>query len=211
MSANFDHIARPYRWLEYATLGHALERCRNRHLPGVAACKRALILGDGDGRFTARLLPANPSLEVDAMDSSATMLKLLRDRCGPSPRLHTHQCEAINFTPSQPPDLIVAHFFFDCFTQPELDALIRRLAAAAAPNALWLVSDFRIPRGALHWPARLYIRMLYLAFRILTGLRVSRLPDYATLLRAAGLAPIAVHRSLFGLLTTELWQRAEIP
>ena len=81
MTANFDRIARLYRWMEYATLGPALTRCRNYHLARVAGCSQALILGDGDGRFTAKLLAASPSLEADAVDSSAAMLRLLRARC----------------------------------------------------------------------------------------------------------------------------------
>ena len=56
-------------------------------------------------------------------------------------------------------------------------------------------------------PAWLLVRTLYLAFRILTGLRVTRLPDFAHSLRQAGLTRIAQHHSLFGILTTELWQK----
>ena len=67
---NFDRIARPYRWLEYLSLGRALERCRFHFLPRLRDCRRALVLGDGDGRFTAKLLDANPSVQVDAVDIS---------------------------------------------------------------------------------------------------------------------------------------------
>jgi hypothetical protein len=55
-------------------------------------------------------------------------------------------------------------------------------------------------------PARALIRSLYLAFRILTGLRSTHLPDHATPLAQAGLTRIAQQHSLAGLLTTELWQ-----
>jgi SAM-dependent methyltransferase len=205
--ANFDRIARLYRWMEYATLGPALERCRNHYLVRAAERSHALILGDGDGRFTARLLAANPALHADAVDTSAVMLHLLRTRSGAANRLRTHHADALTITLPPGADLVVAHFFFDCFPQPELDTLIARIASGVEPGALWLVSEFRIPTGPLHWPARTYIRMLYLAFDILTGLRATRLPDFAAALHRAGLAPIAIHRSLFGLITTELWQR----
>jgi hypothetical protein len=55
-------------------------------------------------------------------------------------------------------------------------------------------------------PARLVIRTLYLAFRILTGLRTTYLPDHATPLARAGLTRVAYHHRLAGLLTTEIWQ-----
>ena len=45
---NFDFVARPYRWLEYLTLGRALEHCRLHYLPSLLKRNRALILGDGE-------------------------------------------------------------------------------------------------------------------------------------------------------------------
>jgi hypothetical protein len=80
------------------------------------------------------------------------------------------------------------------------------------PGALWLISDFRIPPGGpLRLPARLIVRSLYLAFRILTGLRTTQLPDHATPLLQAGLTRQAHHLLLAGLLTTELWQTPNPP
>jgi ubiquinone/menaquinone biosynthesis C-methylase UbiE len=203
---NFNRIARAYRWLEYLTLGPLLERTRNHHLPRLTACRQALILGDGDGRFTAGLMAANPALKADAVDISRAMLDCLSARCAEADRLRLHHADARTFTPTKTPDLIVTHFFLDCLSQPEVDALTARLAG---PGTLWLISDFRIPRGPLQWPARIYIRMLYLAFRVLTGLRVSRLPDHARPLRANGFVPVAIHHELFGILTTELWSSGD--
>ena len=80
---DFNRIAKPYRWLEFLTLGRALERCRLHFLPELAASRNALVLGDGDGRFLAALLAANPHLNADAVDSSAAMLELARQRLGP--------------------------------------------------------------------------------------------------------------------------------
>ncbi len=211
ITTNFNLIARPYRWLEYLTLGPALQRCRTHYLPALSNQKQALVLGDGDGRFLAQLLAANPHLHAEAVDTSRTMLDLLEARCAQatataSKRLQTHHTSALTFTPTQTCDLVAAHFFLDCLTQTELDSLVARLTNHLAPNALWLVSDFRIPAGPMRLPATLLVNSLYLAFRILTGLRTTRLPSHAAPLTRAGFIPIAQHTSLFGLLTTELWQ-----
>jgi SAM-dependent methyltransferase len=205
---NFDPIARPYRFLEYLTLGPILQLCRTHHLPKLYDRKQALILGDGDGRFLAKLLATNPNIQADAVDTSATMLQLLRERCQPhTARLHTHTCSALTFVPTAAPDLITAHFFFDCLSQPDLDTLIARLAKHTRPGTLWLISDFRIPTGPLRRPAQLYIRALYLAFRLVTGLQITRLPNHEAPLKRAGLTRTDQHLSLFGLLTTEIWTR----
>jgi len=208
---NFDHIARPYRWLEYITLGRALEQCRLHYLPSLLSRNRALVLGDGDGRFLAQLLAQNPHLHAHAIDTSATMLQLLRQRCeavapNASTRLNTHQSDALTCPLDPPYDLIVTHFFLDCLTQPDLDTLVNRIAPTLSPQAIWLVSDFQIPTGPMRLPAKILVRALYLAFRILTGLRTTQLPDHATPLQQAGLTRIAHRHRLSGLLITELWQ-----
>jgi len=204
---DFDGIARAYKWLEYATLGRLLERTRECHLARLRECSRALILGDGDGRFTARLLAENPDVRVEAVDLSAVMLRLLRARCaGAGARLETLQEDARGFTPSGVPDLVVTHFFLDCLTQAEVDALMARLTPRLAPKALWVVSDFRIPEGVMHWPAFVYVRLLYFAFRVLTGLRPTRLPDHAASLGRCGFELTAVERRMFGILTSEVWR-----
>jgi ubiquinone/menaquinone biosynthesis C-methylase UbiE len=214
--ANFDSIARLYRWMEYLSFGRALERCRNHFLPQLAERRSAVVLGDGDGRFLARLLAENSQLQADAIDTSATMLHLLTRRAetdtpGSHIRLHTHQMNALTFTPDHPCDLIVTHFFLDCLTQAELDGLARRLAQHAMPNALWLVSDFRIPDGLMRWPARTLVRSLYFAFGLFAGLRTHALPDHAAALIGAGFQRKAQQLSLAGLLTTELWEQTSRP
>jgi SAM-dependent methyltransferase len=208
---NFNLIAKPYRWLEYLTLGKALENCRTHFLQQLLDSRRALVLGDGDGRFLAELLKRNPQLQADAVDTSAAMLQLLRQRCeaatpNAASRLRIHHASALTTPLEGPYDLVVTHFFLDCLTQPELDSLITRIAPTLAPGALWLISDFRIPRGSMHFPARVLIRSLYLAFRLLTGLRTTHLPDHATPLTHAGLTRISHQYRLAGLLITELWQ-----
>jgi hypothetical protein len=139
------------------------------------------------------------------------MLQLLRQRSEAATpdvnkRLSLHHCDAVTFPLAGPYDLVVTHFFFDCLTQADLDTLITQVASALAPGGLWLVSDFRIPTGFMRLPARVLIRGLYFAFRVLTGLRTVRLPDHVKPLTRSGLIRVAHRHSLAGMLTTELWQ-----
>jgi SAM-dependent methyltransferase len=219
---NFDTVARIYRFAEYLALGPLLQRTRTHFLAQLPPRHTALLLGDGDGRFLARLLARRPHLSALAVDTSSTMLQLLRHRCQPYiHRVRTLQASALDLFPPtnspgpttttypepSAPDLIVTHFFLDCLTQPELQTLAHQLAAHTAPGTLWLLSDFAIPSTPILKPlAALYIRFLYLAFRILTGLRVTHLPDPPSALTAAGFTLLARHQFLYGLLYTEIWQ-----
>ena len=205
---NFDRVARIYRWAEYLTLGPLLQRIRSHFLPQLADRRRALVLGDGDGRFLARLLAQNPALQATAVDTSDQMLTLLRARCGPT-RVQTIHADALTTSaPAPDTDLIVTHFFPRLLHANRVN-LRQHWPSQTQPGTLWLLSDFRIP-GHPSDPRARYIRSLYFAFRVLTGLRATRLPDPAAALYAAGFRRIAQHQSLSGLLYTELWQCSEV-
>jgi SAM-dependent methyltransferase len=206
---NFDPVARIYRFAEYLALGPLLQHTRTHFLAELPPRHQALVLGDGDGRFLTRLLEHRPHLSALVVDTSATMLQLLRHRCQPwIQRVRTLQASALTVTPLPGTDLIVTHFFLDCLTQPELLTLTQAIAANTGPGTLWLLSDFAIPPTPILKPlAALYIRFLYLAFRVLTGLRVTHLPDPQSALAAAGFTRIARHQVLHGLIYTEIWER----
>jgi trans-aconitate methyltransferase len=194
--------------MEYLSLGNLLERTRFALLDAGAldVSRQALVLGDGDGRFTARLLARNPEVRVTAIDASARMLRLLRQRCvGFADRVEAGQCDAREFAPVERFDLVATHFFLDCLTQAEVDELVKRVALRLEGGGCWVVSEFRVPEGWLRWPAAALVRGLYLVFRMLTGLRVTRLPDHGAALRRAGLERVAETRLLCGILATELW------
>jgi ubiquinone/menaquinone biosynthesis C-methylase UbiE len=207
---NFDRVARIYRWSEYLALGPLLQRTRTHFLPQLTHCRNALLLGDGDGRFLAALLASNPELHAVTVDTSAAMLQLLHQRCEriASSRLQTIQASALEVAVPPATDLVTTHFFLDCLTQTEVDQLVQKIAAHTQSGMLWVLSDFAVPASRIARPlAKLYIRALYLAFRILTGLRVQSLPDPQAALTRAGFTCIARKQILRGLIYTEIWQR----
>lgn len=177
-----------------------MERRRFRYLPDVKGARRALVLGDGDGRFLARLVPQGG--EIDYVDLSARMLALARNRAGTEHVIY-HHADALTLPlPTGEYDLIVSHFFFDCFEERDARALIERVAKAAQPGAQWLVSEFRQPR----W-AGLFLRGLYLFFRITTALKTKSLIDHRPLLTETGFRLVREETSRFGLLASEQWER----
>jgi len=212
---NFDFIARPYRWLEYLTFGPYLERCRFHFVENLGDRCRALILGDGDGRFTARLLAINPRITVDAVDCSAAMLQLLTGRVSRLGSSAENRLRALKMDvrylqlrwEEQAYDLIVTHFFLDCLSEDDLATLLDKIGHRVGSDSLWLVSEFAIPTERPNsWVASLALAGLYRAFRMLTGLRVGQLPDYSRLFQQAGFSRIERKIHLGGLLVSELWK-----
>ena len=206
----FDRIAPWYRALEYLTFGRALEGRRFEYLNDLTAARRVLILGDGDGRFTARLATQHRDAQIDSVDLSARMLDLARGRIGPDSRVTLMHTDARTFEPCGHYDAIVTHFFLDCLSSAETQTLVARISKALRPGSQWIVSEFQIPdREPMRFIARAIVSALYLAFRILTGLRVNRLLDHGAALSAHGFRRRDCQTALGGLLISELWQLNE--
>jgi SAM-dependent methyltransferase len=208
---NFSPLAPLYRWMEWLTFGPFLHRARCAFLDKLTTVQNALILGDGDGRFTAALLRVNPVVHVDAVDASPVMLRALAHRAGPDAnRVQTYTADARAFQPqsAEPYDLVVTHFFLDCLSSEEIRALAAQIRPHLAPNAIWLLSDFAMPTGG-KWRRLLagtIIAFLYRAFGLLTGLRIRRLPDHPSAFIANGFILRARQTLLGGLLIAEQWQ-----
>ncbi len=171
----------------------------------------ALILGDGDGRFAARLLHENPEIRIEAVDASDAMLReLVRRAGGDAVRVRARLADArrLNF-PAANFDLVATHFFLDCLTTEEVATLANKLHTRMAPGAAWVVSEFAIPNtiyGRLI--ASTLVSALYLAFRFLTGLSIRRLPDHRQALKEAGFLLTKQRSWLGGLLVSEMWEPA---
>jgi hypothetical protein len=209
---DFNRLARLYRWMEFFSFGPWLGLTRRTFLGDLAHRRRALVLGDGDGRFTGRLLRVNPAVRVDAVDSSAAMLQALLRRAGPhADRVRVHLSDARDWKPpaaiaAPPYDLIVTHFFLDCLTTREIESLAARLRSAVSPGTLWIVSEFAVPPG---WFGRFIalplVKTLYFSFGLLTGLQIRALPDHSAALRQTGYSLLDRRNRLGGLLIAEKW------
>lgn len=207
---NFNRMAGPYRWLEYLSFGPWLARARSAFLPLLAHCRNALVLGDGDGRFTASLLHTNATVRIHAVDASPAMLHALVRRAGHhSARVSTQLADARYWHPGpddEPYDAVLTHFFLDCLATAEIQSLAETLHPFLSPSAVWIVSEFAVPPGRFgRFFARPLIWVLYRTFAALTGLAIRTLPDHASALKAAGFALQERKTHLAGLLISEVW------
>jgi ubiquinone/menaquinone biosynthesis C-methylase UbiE len=208
---SFDLLAPHYRWMEWVLAGGKLQRCRTAFLASVPAPRRALLLGEGNGRFLVELLRMHPGVDVVCVDSSRKMLECARSRLQRS-GLDGNSVEFVQAnilewsTKAGQFDLIVSHFFLDCFRPEQLLVIMERLSAVAAPDAQWLLADFREPAaGWAKWRARLILQAMYLYFRRFTKLPAARLTAPDQLLEQHGF--VLNQRRLFewGLLHSDWW------
>ena len=206
---NCDRIARLYRWIEYAAFGTSLARRRAALLPDVSDARKVLALGDGDGRALVRLLRGTRHAHVTYVDASVRMLELARARILSHPA-YRNRVEFLHADARLMPerdgtyDCIVTHFFLDCFDARDLPSLVDRIAHAAAPEARWIVSEFR---PANHF-ARMLIPVMYAFFGKATGLRTRSLVDHHPQLLRNGFRLEKTQQAWGGMLVSELWARS---
>ena len=212
---SFDRIAPFYRCLETIAFGNALQRARVCWIDKIPSLKRALIVGAGNGRFLCELARVHPKIGIDCIDGSERMLQLARSR------LSRHQpeslarvcflhCDIRNWSPKSPYDLIVTHFFLDCFPEQELKEIIEKLSGAAAPGARWLIADFTLPgQGFARLHARLWLWILYVFFRASTGIAADRIVDPAASFAKNGFVRSLTKSSRLGMLKSDLYVSAD--
>ncbi|HXA10304.1 MAG TPA: class I SAM-dependent methyltransferase [Chthoniobacterales bacterium] len=205
---SFDRVAPHYRWLETVAFGQQLQQARLAFVRRLEAPRRALVVGEGNGRFLAALLREDRAVRVDCVEASGRMIALARTELDVESRVNFIHAEIQTVKlVAQRYDLIVTHFFLDCFSKETLAAVIAKLANSAAPQAQWLVADFCQPRqGWRSLCPRLLIAMMYLFFRILAGIEARRLVDYRPFLRAEGFILAQETLSPNKMIRSELWR-----
>ena len=210
---SFDVLAPHYRWMEWVLAGNKLQRCRTALLDHARPAKRILIAGEGNGRFLLECRRSFPFATITVIDASLRMLERARMRLRKS-GLKSEEIEYIHldileWRPAKERyNLLVTHFFLDCFSEAELRQVVLRMAEAASEDAQWLVADFQMP--AYGWRkrrARLIQTFMYAFFRPVTKLSAKQLAEPGPFLQAAGFARLESRRFDCGLLASELWQR----
>jgi len=211
---SFDVLAPHYRWMEFVSAGEKLQRCRTAFLDRVVGANRILILGEGNGRFLLECRRKLPDAKITVVDASAQMLararKRLERRGIDAGRIDFVRGDALAWTPEAGAfDLIVTHFFLDCFRADQLEPLIVRLARAGAPRANWLLSDFQsAPAGLARFRSKLILWLMYRFFEAVTRLPASALTPPDVFIERHGFK--LREREVFdwGLLHSDRWQLA---
>jgi ubiquinone/menaquinone biosynthesis C-methylase UbiE len=206
---SFDRLAPFYRAMEFVTAGPRLQRCRLAFLDEIPPPRRILLAGEGHGRFLPECARRFPAAEIVVIDISQRMLEIARGKLGGACRAEFVRADLLDWqAPAGNFDLIVTHFFLDCFDRKTLPAAVARLAALAAPGADWLLADFEIaPAGMARLRTRAIVAALYAFFRLVCGLRAGALVPPGPELAIAGFHRRRRQTWEWGLLKSEWWQR----
>jgi SAM-dependent methyltransferase len=125
-------------------------------------------------------------------------------------RVQFHHADILDWVPPEKCyDLVVTHFFLDCFNREQLSGVISKLGGAAAPRARWLVADFAIPSDGFRCVhAKIWLRAMYSFFGVVADLQANELVDPSPFICDAG---FQLHQEIvtcLGLVKSQLWERA---
>lgn len=210
---NFDRLARYYGLLEAITAGDTMQRCRVAFLDDISVPRRVLLAGEGHGRFLLECARRYPGAKIVVVDTSATMLRMagkqLKRLDSVLARVEFVHADVLQWKgPTGDFDLIVTHFFLDCFPANSLVEIVAHLGELANPNAHWLLADFQIaPSRWAGLRCRIILRLLYGFFRVFCGLKAHSLASPDADLAKAGFRLHAQTTSEWGLLKSEWWSR----
>ncbi len=205
---SFDRLAPFYRGMELFTAGGKLQRCRMAFLNDIPPPAKILLVGEGHGRFLPECVRCFPEAEIVILDISAKLLKIARSKVD-SDRVEFIHTDFLQWNGSPSGfDLIVTNFFLDCFTADQLTLVISKLGDLATPDAQWWLADFEIaPTPLAGLRSRLIIGMLYIFFRLVTGLEARTLIPPEGDLEKAGFFLYRRQTYDWGLLKSEWWRR----
>lgn len=112
----------------------------------------------------------------------------------------------LNWLPSDSYDLLVTHFFLDCFPRDQLATTVAKLARTARPEAVWLIADFSLPPGGfarIH--AKFWLGVMYAFFRMTAAIPAKDLVDPTPYLRCNGFVGRSRKLSCSGMLRSDLY------
>jgi ubiquinone/menaquinone biosynthesis C-methylase UbiE len=211
--ANYGRLAKSYKFWEYLVFGRQLRRCREAWWKALLNTQEALILGDGDGRFSTFLLENHPTVKITSLDVSLPMLnqaeKRREKRNIQENRVTTILSDVNSWDYGNKKfDAVVTHFFMDSFETLEMKTIATTIKNVLKPGRQLHVSDFHIPKDPKfgRWRARLTLGFLYPIFRVITNLRTRSLVDYKSILISQGFGLIKETYFSQNVLVAQIYQ-----
>ncbi|MDB4589781.1 class I SAM-dependent methyltransferase [Verrucomicrobiales bacterium] len=204
---SYDVLAPFYATLERLTFGRALQRARCAPLQTNVAPSTVLVLGDGDGRFLELAVGAWPGATFVVVDQSAAMLALAKKRAeGCCMRfVQADVRDGLRALDDHCFDVVVSHFFMDCFTESTLKRLVSEVADQMSPEGCWFVSEF----AAKAWWHRFLLRLMYRFFHNLTETEARSFPKYGEVLSRAGFSAERLGVWRAGFVVADVWHREQ--
>lgn len=210
----FNFIAPLYDRVAQLVFGQAISVAQLRLIQYLPPSPVVCIVGGGSGEFLSALLQVHPTAQVIYIESSSAMIqlsqaKLTKNQAAQVTWIHaTHEAlmstDELNTLELSHVNVMCTFFFLDVLTPSEAKDWIVKISDQLPSHACWLFADF-IPSSKL-WQ-RLFVRLMYICFYIVSGLKNQQLADYNQYLTDAGWLPAHRQTRCRGMITSTVYRR----
>ena len=200
---NTDRIAAFYDYLAGLIFGKHLHDAAEYFINRIPKDARILIIGGGTGRILRQLDKPGNQMVVDYVELSKAMIEAGRKNHKGQLKVNFIQADVFLWEPQHHYDVIITPFVLDCFTSAKVTELVTSLTNVLQPDGTWIFADFIHTNSYLK---KALVRLMYLFFRITTGLRTSALPDYRMAFEKAGLKLHEEKMFYHGMVAARMYQ-----
>jgi tRNA (cmo5U34)-methyltransferase len=203
----FDKISVVYDSLARIIYGKSIQQSQVYFLDRIPPHASVLILGGGTGWILEKINEVQPSVKIDYIEASSKMLRLARDK-----NQHHNNIQYIHGTEQDVTalplyDVIITNFFLDLFPDKKLSSVVRLILSKLKHDGCWIVTDFVNERK---WWQRVLLSVMYVFFKITTGIEASTLPDWNQVLTSSALEPTEVKTFYHGFIKTGFFVRRNV-
>jgi len=198
----FNLLAPVYSRLTKLIFGKSIERSQLHFLDSVASTDHVLFLGGGSGELLSNLLQKHPTVSVDYIDLSPKMIELAKRKTGNPSSVNFITGTEQNI-PARSYNVVITNFYLDLFSDKRLNEVIDIIKPRLADNVTWLATDF-ISEKTWH---RIFLKAMYVFFKIVTGIEANSLPDWQSALSNAGLKELASKTFYGGFIKSSVYKR----
>ncbi|MBX2914109.1 MAG: class I SAM-dependent methyltransferase [Cyclobacteriaceae bacterium] len=177
----YDWLAPFYDTLARVVVGKQIQQMQLPMLRHLHDRKKLLVLGGGTGWILPHIFRVNPNLVIHYVDSSEKMIARARSNAHGNKSIQFIQGTETAISTNDY-DAVLTYFYLDMFAPAQLTTLITKLKNHLVKEARWLVCDFE-SQTRMH---RIKVQVMYLFFRIVTGLRTNTLPAWYCVLTQSG-------------------------
>ena len=199
-----DRIAGVYDPLSRIVFGNALLNATNCYIDRIPQKSRVLVIGGGTGQILKQLDRPGRELLVDYLELSDVMISASRNHVQGYNQIHFIEANVLEWIPSHNYDVIITPFVLDFFSTDSTISLVTRLSRVLDDSGKWIFTDF-IPTSSVIKNG--FIKLMYIFFRITTGLRASELPDYTAAFEQGGFTLTNENMFFHGMVAARLYQR----
>ncbi|MCM8538240.1 MAG: class I SAM-dependent methyltransferase [Lentisphaeraceae bacterium] len=174
---DFSAIAPVYDLLGALFFGGKLHNSQLENLKNIPSkFKHILVIGGGTGKFLKELVASKQFEKLTYIDISPKMIDLAKSKVPDTKNIDFIVGDETTI-PDHSFDLIVTHYFLDCFDQTEFEKIADLLLSQLCAGGYWSMVDFYIhPKST--WIRKVFVRFLYKFFKLTCRLETKELPDF---------------------------------